>query len=103
MLTTKLFQFKGIELTINCYDTVRQEKHKGNKQHPDHQFSNPSTVMPGVTLIILILDTNHYKCKQSKKQEIPQTDTKNSLCLKPFLRVIVWSVYPYNQQNIWTT
>lgn len=87
------------KLTIDCNDDVWKEKHENDKQKPDHHLGNPSTMMPGIPSVILILHSNHYKGKCDEKQEIPQAHTKNCFYLIPLLGVSLRRAYPCKYQK----
>lgn len=54
-------------------------------------------MVPCITPVILVFDTNHHQSKYCKKQEVPKADTKNSIHLKPFIRLcIIKRIYPCN-------
>lgn len=88
---------KKKELTINSNYNVRDTEHKNNENGPDSNLCNPATMVPCISPIILIFDTNHHKSKYCKKQEVPQADTKNSIHLKPFFGwCFIKCIYPWN-------
>ena len=54
-------------------------------------------MVPCVSPIVLVFDTNHHESKYCKKQEIAQAETKNSIHLKPFFwRCIIKRIYPWD-------
>jgi hypothetical protein len=75
--------------------TIFGTQHKNNQNSPDSNLCNPATMVPCISAVILVFDTNHHESKYCKEQEVPQAYAQDSIHLKPFFWwCLIKCIYP---------
>ncbi len=86
--------------TISISNPVGYEEHEDDGDAPCDELCHPAAMMPWITIVPLILDTNHDESKHHKEQKVPKAYTQYCLCCKPFhARCLCECVDPWHLQQ----